>query len=254
MRSHSKIFAIAVLAVGVQVAGVVVLVGACGGSSDTPPGPLAQHFDDMYIAAIPLDQKQSVVTTQNDWSVAKMQNAKAEADYNESNTLLSIVRNDQKAAKLGVESALASKKSAEASADTNRMNQATRDLHNAEGVVKAADARVKYYEAYREYLKVELRHAQENMYWREAQYELAKARLGQKSNIAPKGVSYDSFPSQEEDRAKRAGSSKQRVEESRRRALAARDSWLKAQETADRETGRSTNLPDPLGSKSASSQ
>jgi t-SNARE complex subunit (syntaxin) len=249
MRSHSKIFAIAVLAVG-----VLVLWGACGGSSDSPPGPLAKRFDDMYIAAIPLDQKQSVVTTQNDWSVAKMQNAKAEADLNESNTLMSIVRNDQKAAKLGVESALASKKSAEASADTNRMNQATRDLHNAEGLARAADARVKYYEAYREYLKVELRYAQENMYWREAQYELAKARLGQKSNIAPKGVSYDSFPSQEEDRAKRAGSAKQRVENERRRAQSAREAWLKAQETADRENGRSTNLPDPLGSKSASSQ
>ena len=50
MRSHSKIFAIAVLTVGVFSIGL----GACGGSSDTPSGPLAKHFDDMYIAAIPL--------------------------------------------------------------------------------------------------------------------------------------------------------------------------------------------------------
>ncbi|HEY0989909.1 MAG TPA: hypothetical protein VGD80_22725 [Kofleriaceae bacterium] len=227
---------------------------ACGGSSDTPPGPLAKHFDDMYIAAIPLDQKQAVVTTQNDWSVAKMQNAKAEADFNESNTLISIVRNDQKAAKLGVDSAISNKKSAEASADTTRMNQATKDLHTAEDVAKAADARVKYYEAYREYLKVVLRHAQENMYWREAQYENAKAQLGQKSNIAPKGVSYDAFPKQEQERSKRAASAKDRADSQRGRAQSARENWLKAQETADREAGRSTNLPDPLGSKSASSQ
>jgi len=208
----------------------------------------------MYIAAIPLDQKQSVVTTQNDWSVAKMQNAKAEADFNESNTLISIVRNDQKAAKLGVDSAISNKKSAEASADTTRMNQATKDLHTAEDVAKAADARVKYYEAYREYLKVVLRHAQENMYWREAQYENAKAQLGQKSNIAPKGVSYDAFPKQEQERSKRAASAKDRADSQRGRAQSARENWLKAQETADREAGRSTNLPDPLGSKSASSQ
>jgi hypothetical protein len=246
MRSHSKIFAIAVLAVG-------VLLAACGGSSDTAPGPLSKHFDDMYIAAIPLDQKQSVVTTQNDWSLAKMQNAKAEADFNESTTQLSIVRNDQKAAKLGVDSALSNKKSAEASADTNRLNQATRDLHNAEDVAKAADARAKYYEAYRAYLKVVLRHAQENMYWREAQYELAKAQLGQKNNIAPKGVTYDSFAKQEQERNKRASSSKDRAESEKRRALSARDNWLKAQETADRETGRSQNLPDPLGPKAAAS-
>jgi hypothetical protein len=246
MRSHSKIFAIVVLAVG-------VLLVACGGSSDTPPGPLARRFDDMYIAAIPLDQKQSVVSTQNDWSLAKMQNAKAEADYNESTTQLSIVRNDQKAAKLGVDSALSNKKSAEASADTNRMNQATRDLHNAEDLAKAADARVKYYEAHRAYLKVVLRHAQENMYWREAQYEVAKAQLGQKNNIAPKGMSYDAFAKQESERNKRASSAKDRVESEKRRALSARDNWLKAQETADRENGRSQNLPDPMGPKAAAS-
>ncbi len=249
MRSHSKIFAIAVLAVGVCVG----LLGACGGSSDAPAGPLAKHFDDMYIAAIPLDQKQSVVTTQNDWSVAKMENAKAEADYNESNTMMSIVANDKKAAQLGVDSAVASKKSAEASADTNRVNQAARDLHNAEDVAKAVDARAKYYEAYRGYLKVLLRHAQDHMYWREAQYELAKAQLGQKNNIAPKGVSYESFASQEQERGRRASSSKERVESERRRAMSARESWLKVQETADRETGRSGNLPDPMGSRAASS-
>jgi hypothetical protein len=248
MRSHSKIFAIAVLTVGVQV----VLL-ACGGSSDTAPGPLAKHFDDMYIAAIPLDQKQSVVTTQNDWSVAKMSNAKAEADYNESSTMLSIVSNDKKAAQLGVDSAVSSKKSAEASADTNRVNQATRDLHNAEDVAKAVDARARYYEAYRAYLRVELRRAQENMYWREAQYELAKAQLGQKNNIAPKGMSYDAFAKQESERNRRASSAKDRVESEKRRALSARDNWLKAQETADRENGRSQNLPDPMGPKAAAS-
>jgi hypothetical protein len=182
-----------------------------------------------------------------------MGNAKAEADYNDSTTQLSIVRNDQKAAKLGVDSALSNKKSAEASADTNRMNQATKDLHTAEDVAKAADARVRYYEAYRQYLKVVLRHAQENMYWREAQYEVAKAQLGQKSSIAPKGVAYDTFPKQESERSRRASSSKDRVESEKRRALSARDNWLKAQETADRENGRSQNLPDPMGSKSASS-
>lgn len=245
MRSHSKILAIAVLAVGVQL-------GACGGPSDSPPGPLAKHFDDMYIAAIPLDQKQAMVQAQNDWSLAKMENAKAEADFNESTTQLSIVRNDQKAARLGVDSALSNKKSAEASADTNRMNQANKDLHAAENLAKAADARVKYYEAYREYLKVALRHAQENMYWREAQYELAKAQLGQKNSIAPKGVSYDSFPQQESDRNKRTSSAKERLAREKQRVLSVRDSWLKAQESADRENGRSTNLPDPMAAKATS--
>jgi tetratricopeptide (TPR) repeat protein len=245
MRSSSKIFAIAVLA-------SVVALGACGGSQDAPPGPLAQHFDDMYIAAIPLDQKQPVVQSQNDWSVAKMENAKAEADLNESTTQLTVVRNDQKATRLAVDSAVSNKKSADASADTNRINQATKDLHTAEDLAKAADERVKYYEAYREYLKVVLRHAQENMYWREGQYELAKAQLGQKNSIAPKGVAYDTFPKQEQERGKRTSSAKDRVDTAKGHALSARDNWLKAQEIADRENGHPTNLPDPMAPRSAS--
>lgn len=239
MRSSSKIFAIAVLA-------SVVVLGACGGSQDAPPGPLAKHFDDMYIAAIPLDQKQPVVQSQNDWAVAKMENAKAEADFNESATQLTIVRNEQKAAKLAIDSAVSNKKSADASADTNRMNQAAKDLHTAEDLAKAADARVKYFEAYREYLKLVLRHAQENMYWREGQYELAKAQLGQKNSIAPKGVSYDTFPAQEQERGKRTTSAKERVDAAKQRVMSARDNWLKAQEAADRESGHPTNLPDPM--------
>jgi hypothetical protein len=242
MRSLSKIFAIAVVA-------VIVELGACGGASDSPPGPLAKHFDDMYIAAIPLDQKQSVVQSQNDWSVAKMENAKAEADFNESTTQLQVARNDQKAAKLGVDSAVSNKKSAEASADTNRINQATKDLHTAEDLAKAADERVKYIEAYREYLKTTLRYAQENMYWREAQYELAKAQLGQKNSIAPKGVTYDSFPQQEQERGKRTSAAKERVDASKQRVMSARENWVKAQEAADRESGHPANLPDPMAPK-----
>src|SRR4051812_29692539 len=113
MRALSKIFANGV------VFATLVVGAACGGSSDSPPGPLGKHFDDMYIAAIPLDQKQSVVQRQNDWSMAKMENAKAEADVNESDTVLLVVRNDQKAARLAIDSALSNKKYAEASADTN---------------------------------------------------------------------------------------------------------------------------------------
>jgi hypothetical protein len=243
MRSPSKILAIAVLA-------VIELV-ACGGPSDSPPGPLAKHFDDMYIAAIPLDQKQSVVQSQNDWSLAKMQNAKAEADFNESITQLTVARNNHKAARLGVDSAVSNKKAAEASADTNRVNQAAKDLHTAETVAKAAEAHVKYFEAYHRYLKIAHRHALENMYWREAQYELAKAQLGQKNNIAPKGVSYDSFPSQEQERSKRTASAKERADAEKGRVMAARDTWLNAQATADRDSGRPANLPDPMAPSSA---
>jgi tetratricopeptide (TPR) repeat protein len=235
MRSSSKILSI-----------VVLIMAACGGGGDSAPGPLSKHFDDSYIAAIPVEQQQNVVQASNDWSLAKRQVAKAEADLNDLNTQLTIVRNDQKATKLGVDSAAANKKAAEASHDTGRMNDATRDQHTAEGLAKAADARVKYYEAYQDFLKATLYHAQANMYWREAQYENAKAQLGQRNNIAPKGVSYDSFAKQEQDRQKAEESLRGKVDTARGKAQSARDSWRSAQESADRDNGHPSNLPDPM--------
>jgi hypothetical protein len=245
MRSPSKILAFAVLT-------IAVALGACGGSSDSPPGPLAQHFDDMYIARIAPAERPDVGRTQNDWSLARAENAKAQADLDDLNTQITIVGNDQKSAKLQVESAVTAKKSADASADTNRINQATKDLHTAEDVAKAADARVKYFEAVRGYQKRVLRYTQEVMYWREAQYELAKAQTGQKNSIAPKGVSYDAFPKQEQQRKDRSTLAKEALDAEKGRAMSARDNWLKAQEAADRESGRATSLPDPMAPKSAS--
>ncbi|MBS1120407.1 MAG: hypothetical protein H6Q90_2635 [Deltaproteobacteria bacterium] len=200
----------------------------------------------MHIAAIPLDQKQSVVQTQNDWSVAKMENAKAEADFNAVTSELTGVRNEREKAKLQVNTAISNKKSAEASSDTNKVNVAQKDLRSAELAVKAADARLKYYEAYRGYLKRVWRTAQENMYWREAQYELAKAQLAQKNNIAPKGITYDSFPKQEGERNKRANSAKSKSESEKNRATGARDEWVRAQQTADQAAGTTSSFPDPM--------
>lgn len=239
MRALSKIFAVAVIAV----------LTACGGSSDSAPKPLSNRYDDMYIAQVPLDQKQAIVTAQNDWSVAKMENAKAEADYNEIDAQLRVVKNDQQSAKIQIDSALQNKKMAEASNDTNKMSAAANDLRSAELAKKAADARVKYYEAYRGYLKKHMRYTQENMYWREAQFELAKAQLGQSNNVAPKGVNYDSFPKQEQDRAKRAREAQNKANSEKSKAISAREAWLREQAEADKAAGRASGFPDPMASQ-----
>jgi len=242
MRAPSTILAFTLL---MSLVGLGAFSG-CGGSSDSPPKPLSTRFDDMYIAQIALDQKQAVVQTQNDWSVAKMENAKAEADHNEVNGQLSVVKNNQQAAKLAINSAISNKKAAEQSADTNRINAAQKDLRAAELGKKAADARVAYYETYRDYLKKHWRYTQENMYWREAQYELAKAQLAQKNNIAPKGVTYDSYGKQEEERAKRAASARDKAQGDRGRATSAREQWIKYQQEADQLSGTPSSHPDPM--------
>lgn len=205
----------------------------------------------MYIAAIPLDQKKAVVDTQQDWSVAKMENAKAEADYNETTTQLTVARNEQSKTKLSVDSAVSQKKSADASADQNRINQSVKDLHNAEDLQKAAVARVKYIQTYRDYLKRYWRYTQENMYFQEARYEQAKGQIAKQNNIAPKGVNYDAFPKQVEERQKRTQSAKEKAEADKVHTLAARDEWMKIQDQANKESGTTTEGWDPMAPKAA---
>ena len=239
MRALSKIFAIGVAALLVSGAG-------CGGSSDGPPAPLQRKFDEIHVAKFTLDQKANIVKTRNDWEVSRMENANAEAQLNEINSQVGIVKNEHKATKLAVDNAISNKKSAEASADTNRINAATQELHTAELLLRAAEARVKYFEAYREYVKRLQRHTSENMYWREAQFELAKAQLAQQNNIAPKGVSYEWYPKQEGERNKRTQSARERAEGEKNRAQGARENWLKLQQSADQASGKPTSLPDPM--------
>lgn len=222
------------------------LAAACGGPSDTPPTPLTHHFDEMYIAAIPLDQQGSVVETQNDWNKARMEEANAQTQVDEIATQLAIAQNDVKAAQLAIDSAMSQKKSADASADTNRINDAQRNLHTAEDLKKAAQTRVAYLRAYQGYIKRYFRYTQENMYWREAQFEEAKATLAKAHNIAPRGIVYDDFPKQLDARKNRTATAKDRAEGEKQKAAAARDSWIKDQKSADIENGHESSLWDPM--------
>ncbi len=200
----------------------------------------------MHIARIPLDQKGAVVETQNQWAVAKMENANAEANAQEADAQLHQARNDHKAARLAVDSAISAKKSAETSADMNRINNAQKDLKAAEDSAKAAELRVKYFDAYRNFLKRYMRYTQENMYWYEAKYENAKASLAKQNNIQPKGIVYDKFPQQLDQRGQRTQKAKERAESEKQKALSARTSWLSAQQAADRLTGRTGSMFDPM--------
>jgi hypothetical protein len=110
---------------------------------------------------------------------------------------------------------------------------------------------VKYYDAYRNWLKRHARYTAEVMYHREAQFELAKSQLAQKNNKSPKGVDYNWFPGQEQQRAKRVTGAKEKAESERGKANSAREAWVKQQESADKESGRPSQLPDPMAPKAA---
>lgn len=228
---------------------IILASTACGGSSDGPPGPLNKHIDDMHIARIPLDQQGSVVAAQNKWSISKMEMANAEAQVQESDSQLHQARNDHKAARLAIDSAISAKKSAEQSSDMNRVNTAQNDLRNAEASEKAAKERVKYFETYQRYLKQYHRYTQENMYWREAQYEAAKASIAKTNNIAPRGINLADFPAQVEQRGKRTEKAKAKAEDHKQKAVNARQTWLSQQTAADKATGRTGTLYDPMAPK-----
>jgi hypothetical protein len=113
---------------------------------------------------------------------------------------------------------------------------------------------VKYLEVYGAYLKRYYRYTQENMYWHEAQFEGAKANLAKSNNIAPKGVVYDSFPKQLDERQKRTQSSKEKSEAEKSKVVSARENWLKIQDQADKENGHASVFWDPMAPKSSPAQ
>ncbi len=224
-------------------------VAACGGSSDGPPPPLGRHFEDSYIAGLPVDQQSDVIAAQSEYNVAQREKAKAEADLREQKVQLDVARNEARAAKLDVDSAASNEKAAQASADQNRINEATKEKRGAELARNAADERVKYYTAYGAWLNKLLRYTQENDYWRESRYELAKARLAQKNNIAPAGFNYDNYVQQEAQRAKRVESAKAKAEGAKGDAASARQRWLAIQAEADKTLGKKSEFPDPMSPK-----
>jgi hypothetical protein len=235
---------------GILASGLALLVigvtAACGGESDNPPTPLTRHFDEMYIAAIPVDQQRASFDAQHDWQVSRAENAKAEADLDNAQTQLGIARNDTKQAHLQVDSAIQAKKTAEKSGDMNKINDAQKNQHAAEDQEKASQARVSFYQAYVTYLQRFARYTAANMYWHEAKFEATKAQIAKTNNIAPRGVQYEWFPSQLDDRQKQAQVQQHRAEERKQGASKAHDAWLKQQHEADIETGKQTAAWDPL--------
>jgi hypothetical protein len=231
---------------GSLILSVGLALAACGGSSDGPPPPLGRHFEESFIAAIPVDQQTDVIQAQNNYNVAQREKAKAEADIREQKLQLDVAKNEARAAKLDLDSANQREKMAQQSADMNRINEATKEKRGAELARNAADERVKYYNAYGAWLQKLLRYTQENAYWRESQYELAKARLAQKNNIAPAGFNLDNFIQQESQRKGRVDTAKAKAEGAKGAAADSRQRWLVLQGEADKTLGKKTEFPDPM--------
>src|SRR5690606_5464713 len=130
---------------------VPALLFACGGG-ESRPGPLKHHLDDMFIAQVPIAEKQSVLQAQQDYHVARMERAKAEADYNEAGTDLQVAKNERDRAALDEKTANAKKKGAEKTGDLNRITAAALLVREAKLMRRAADKKIEYMKARRDFL------------------------------------------------------------------------------------------------------
>ncbi len=229
----------------------LLAVGACGGSSDPGPRPLSHHFDDMHIAAVPLGEKQPIIQAQNDYSVAKMEYAKAKSDYSESGTKLTVAKNERKQALLSEQSASSEKKAADKSADMTRVNQAASAMRAAQLHRRAADEKVSYLKYRRKYLKKVLRWREEDMYAKEAKFEWEKARLARSKNIRPKGVDFGKYESQQKKRSERSQRAKAIANKSKSKMEAKKKKWEGLKASANRASGMSDGSGSGTGTESA---
>lgn len=236
MQARSKILALA----------VILLIGCGGGGGESKPKPLKYRYDDSLLVQVSTDQRTAVDASRAAWNRAQDEHRKAEADYNEVNGQMAVVKNDRKAAQLKIDSAKSMKKQADSTSDMNKINAAQKELRTAELLKKAADARLKYYEAYRNFLKKHMRFTAEQMYWREAQYELAKSQLGQANAIRRNDINYANYGPQESERAKKAEKARDAALSEKQKAASARENWLKLQAEADQHAGARSNHPDPM--------
>ena len=216
----------------------------CGGGGDAGPTPLKHHFDDMHIAAVEMGDKQPVMQTQNDYSIAKMEHAKADADYNESGTKLDVAKNERQQALLAEKSAKTEKKAADDSNDMNRVNSSAAEMRRAELARKAADEKVAYLEAQRKYLKKFVRYTEENMYAKEAKFELSKARVAKQKNIKPKGFELSVYERQYKDRSERAQRARAVADRERSKANEKKKKWQSLAGAAEKKTGGDTTGGD----------
>jgi hypothetical protein len=191
----------------------------------------------MHIAAVPLGEKNQVIQAQNDYSVAKMEKAKADSDFSEAATKLTVAKNEREQALLSEKSARSKKKAADDSNDLTRINAAAGEMRSAELERKAADEKVSWIKANRKYLKKKLRYAEENMYAKEAKYEMAKAKLAKNKNIRPKGFNLGSYDKQYKNRSERAQRAKAVAQKEKQKSDTKKKKWQQLKSAAARAAG-----------------
>jgi hypothetical protein len=223
-----------------------VLWTGCGGPQDPPPGPLGRHFGDKFLARLAIDARRDELAAKQAYDIALMEQAKAEADLEESRVQLDVARNERDAARLDERSAQSRVDAANQSADMNRVKEAEKELSTARVARDAAEKRFEYLEAYRRWLQRLIRFTQHNAFWKEAQFELAQARQAKKHDIQPRGFVLAEYEEQAAQRERQTQAARGRADAEKRIAGEARTRWTALQKQSDKLLGRTSNFADPM--------
>lgn len=229
------------------ITALALALGACGASR---PGPLKYHMDDMYIARVPIDQKRTVLDAQQEWQLAKLAWQEAKQEHEEAATDIRLAENERKQAKLEQASVKERQKAAEKTGDLTQINEATLLQRSAKLSIQAADKKIEYLKARKAWKRVYVDYAEDLMYAKEAQFELAKARTAQNNNIQPRGFKPTDYARQAEQRSRHALRTKTKVDQAKAKADRLQKEWNKLQrdaETAAGQAGANVNTaPEPL--------
>jgi membrane protein involved in colicin uptake len=205
-------------------------------------------MDDMYIARVPIDQKRTVLDAQQEWQLAKLAWQEAKQEHEEAATDIRLAENERKQAKLEQSSVKERQKAAEKTGDLTQINQATLLQRSAKLSIQAADKKIQYMKARKAWKRAYVDYAEDQMYAKEAQFELAKARTAQNNNIQPRGFKPTDYARQSEQRSRHALRTKTKVDQAKAKADRLQKEWNKLDREAQAAAGQAgvNTAPEPL--------
>ena len=199
---------------------------ACGGAPRHEDGPLETRLSERYIAGLPVSEQRPVIHAEDELALARREGATAEVEYKQSATLLTVAKYEEEQADLAVRAAREKYRAAQDSANKKQMRAAQSDIRWAEAQQQRAATKLLRMQTRRAYLKAELGYRAAYSRAMEARYELEKARLAAAHQIEPKGFSLLEYERQFHERMAQARSKQLRIKEKRRAANLAHDRWL----------------------------
>src|SRR5215831_5740853 len=158
----------------------LTLLAVCGCATG-----LKYSVDENAVANVGPSERKDVLAAQTELQAAYGERQKAEADLNQTQTLLHAAEQDEKQAALEADRALDAQKQAEQSHDINHMNTANRNKEVAAAGQRAADAKVAWLDKKARAARAALVAAERRVAAAQAHYELEKARICQAKGIKP---------------------------------------------------------------------